>query len=190
MRALADAVVIGVRTALHDVPRLTVRLCDGNNPARVVIDPQGRLPDDAPVLAEDGARRIVIQACELSRPDGVEVIRLDARDGKIDPVDIADALHGEGLQGLLIEGGGITIARFVEAKLLTRMQLAVAPLLIGDGPQGLTLPTSTQKLADAIRPEMRAFSLGSDVVFDCGLRDEAAQATIPLHDGPGSEGRG
>jgi riboflavin-specific deaminase-like protein len=181
MRALADAVVIGVRTALHDTPQLTVRLCDGESPARVVIDPQGRLPDDAPLFAEDGARRIVIQAVDRSRPEGVTVIRLTPQKGQLEPGEIAAALHGEGLQSLLVEGGGITIARFLEAQRLTRIQLAIAPLLIGNGPQGLTLPSTTARLADAIRPEMRAFSLGSDVVFDCGLKAEASLATRPLH---------
>ena len=181
MRALADAVVIGVRTALHDVPRLTVRLCEGSNPARVVIDPQGRLPDDAPVLADDGTRRFVVQSVDRSRPAGVAVIRLKASSGGIDPGAIAAALHREGLQSLLIEGGGITIARFIEAQLLTRIQVSIAPLLIGDGPQGLTLVNSVARLADAIRPETRAFSLGSDVVFDCGLTDDAALAIQPVH---------
>jgi len=50
LRALADAVVIGVKTALHDNPRLTVRLAEGRNPARVVIDPDGRLPNDIGLL--------------------------------------------------------------------------------------------------------------------------------------------
>jgi riboflavin-specific deaminase-like protein len=181
MRALADAVVIGVRTALHDEPRLTVRLCDGENPARVVIDPQGRLPLDAPLLADDGARCIVIQAVERDLPAGVQPIRLPLRDGKLVPAEIIEALRAEGLRSLLIEGGGITIARFFEARLLTRIQLAIAPLLIGDGPQGLTLPTPVDRLADAVRPQTRAYSLGSDVVFDCALSESAKLAIQPMH---------
>lgn len=186
MRALADAVVIGVRTALHDEPRLTVRLCEGTNPARVVIDPHGRLPLDAPLLVDDGTPRIVIQSVDRTLPAGVRVIRLRARDGVIEPSAIVEALRKENLHSLLIEGGGNTIARFVETGLLTRMQLAIAPLLIGDGPQGLTLGNAVERLADAIRPETRAFSLGSDVVIDCGLNERAARATEPLHAQEGS----
>lgn len=181
MRALVDGVVIGVGTALHDESRLTVRLCDGPDPARIIIDPKGRLPDDAPALRDDGARRIVVQTIDRQRPDGIEVIRLPSTDGRIAPNDIQKALRDAGLSTLLIEGGGITIAGFLEAGLLTRIQVAVAPLLIGAGPAALTTTQPSLTLADCIRPDMRVFGLGSDVVFDCGLIPQAIAATKPVH---------
>jgi riboflavin-specific deaminase-like protein len=181
IRALVDGVVIGVRTALHDFPRLTVRLCPGPNPARVVIDPKGRLPDDAPALRADGTRRFVIQAVDRPRPAGVKIIRLQVQDGQIVPSQITEALRAEGLNTLLIEGGGITIARFLEAGLLSRLHVAIAPVLIGGGPQGLTLPSPSAVLADALRPETRPYALGSDVVFDCALTLAAREARAPLH---------
>ncbi|MEM7710457.1 MAG: RibD family protein [Pseudomonadota bacterium] len=173
IRALVDGVVIGVRTALHDAPRLTVRLCEGQNPARIVIDPRGRLPDDAPLLRSDGARRVIVQTVDRPRADDIEVIHLSGHDGLMDPREIVKALHANGLTALLIEGGGITISHLLDADLLNRMHVAVAPLLIGGGPQGLTMPTPVEKLSDAMRPDMRVFPLGSDVVFDCAL-DAAA----------------
>ena len=182
MRALVDGVIIGVGTALHDKPRLTVRLCSGPNPARIVIDPKGRLPDDAPVLRADGARRFVIQAVDRPRPKGVEVIRLPLIDGSFRSRAILNALHDAGLSTLLVEGGGITIAAFLEAGLLTRMQIAVAPLLIGAGPAALTTASPRLKLADCIRPDMRVFALGTDILFDCGLSAQASAALLPVHD--------
>jgi riboflavin-specific deaminase-like protein len=167
-RALADAVVVGVRTALADDPQLTVRLVEGRNPARVVIDPRGRLPDDARVLADDGRPRVVIQACDRPRPKGVEVIRLQAHDGWISPAAIYGALAERGFRRVLVEGGGVTIAGFLDAGLLHRLHVAIAPLIIGDGPSGLrTAPIA--RLADALRPETRVYGLDSDVVFDCAL---------------------
>jgi riboflavin-specific deaminase-like protein len=188
MRALVDGIIIGVRTALHDLPRLTVRLCPGPNPARIVVDPRGRLPDDAPPLTEDGARRIIIPGVERARPADVEVIRLPMQDGVIDPHDILAALHEAGLSTLMVEGGGITIARFLEAGLLTRLHVAIAPLLIGAGPQSLTMTQPTERLVDALRPETRSFSLGSDVVFDCALTDAAEAAGEAMHTRPRSVG--
>ncbi|MEM6483237.1 MAG: RibD family protein [Pseudomonadota bacterium] len=185
MRALVDAVVIGVRTALHDKPRLSVRLCGGDNPARVVIDPRGRLPDDTPVFRPDGSRRIVVQAVSCRRPPGVEVLRLPKTpEGRLDPSAILDELDRAGLSTVLIEGGGITIGHFLEAELLSRLQVAVSPLLIGGGPAGLNTRNPVTRLADAIRPETRVFGLGSDILFDCALTATARLATQPLHSDP------
>lgn len=169
MRALVDGVVIGVRTALHDRPRMTVRLCDGTHPARIVIDPQGRLPNEAPLLQTADVRRIVVQAVDRPRPKGVEVIRLHLQNGGFDADDILSALRTAGLGAIMIEGGGTTIARFVEAEILTRLHVAVAPLLIGGGQASLTLPNPVAALSEALRPETRVFSLGSDVLFDCEM---------------------
>lgn len=181
MRALMDGVVIGIGTALHDHPRLTVRLCAGQNPARVVIDPRGRLPDDAPVLRADGTRSIVIQAVRKSRADHVEVLQLPLVDGKFSPNAILQGLRQIGLNSLLIEGGGITIANFLDAEALGRLQVAVSPFIIGSGPIALTRNVQHAKLADCLRPDTRVFGLGTDVVFDCGLTNAAHAATIPLH---------
>lgn len=181
LRALVDGVVIGVGTALHDDPRLTVRLCPGPNPARVVIDPSGRLPDDAPMLRDDGTRRIIIQAVDRRRPAGIEVIRLPLGGRYFPARTLLQALRKAGLRNLLIEGGGITISTFLEARLLNRLHVAVAPLLIGAGPAALTTQRPEMKLADCIRPETRVFSLSTDVLFDCALSDDAVKATVPVH---------
>jgi riboflavin-specific deaminase-like protein len=182
-RALADAVVVGVRTALADDPRLTVRLVPGTSPARVVVDPRGRLPDDARPLADDGARRIVVQACDRPRPAGVEVIRLPAADGWICPGAIAAALAARDLRRVLIEGGGVTIGHFLDAGLLFRLHVAIAPVIIGAGPAGLrTSPIA--RLADALRPETHVYGLDSDVIFDCALDGSASRSTWPTVERP------
>ncbi len=171
LRALADAVVIGVKTAQLDDPQLTVRLAEGANPARIVIDPDGRLSNNAGLLRDDSVRRIVIQACDKARPDGVEVVRLE-REGWINAHDIVDALADLGFKKVLIEGGGITIAQFLEAGLLDRLHIAIAPLLIGAGPHGIST-SPIPSLAQALRPETQSYDLGSDVVFDCRLSKHA-----------------
>lgn len=181
IRALVDAVVIGVKTALLDCPQLTVRLCEGVNPVRVIIDPNGRLPNDSPVLNADGTRRIVIQAVAAKRDSGVEVMRLPTVDGQIRPELIQQSLQDAGLSKVLVEGGSFTLAKFIEAGSLGRLHLAVAPVLIGSGPAGITLANSATKLNDAIRPETRSFAIGSEVVFDCALDTAAINAAKPLH---------
>src|SRR5580704_3568765 len=78
LRALVDAVLVGVGTAQIDDPQLTVRRVSGPSPARVIVDPSGRLPATARVLAADGIARLVItrQGAASTLPHGVEIARL------------------------------------------------------------------------------------------------------------------
>src|SRR3954470_23897897 len=83
LRALVDAVVIGVGTALADDPQLTVRRVRGPQPARVVIDAGGRLPSGAKLLANDGVRRLVMTGggAKPPLPDAIEIVSIPRADG-------------------------------------------------------------------------------------------------------------
>ena len=167
-RALADAVIIGVRTALLDDPRLTVRLVAGPNPARVVIDPQGRLPDDAVLLGQNGPRRLLVQSCARRRGSDVETIELPLLPGGISPQAIVSRLVELGFRRILVEGGATTIGRFLDAGCVDRLHIAVSPMIIGSGPPGLkTAPVA--RLSQARRPRTWGYGLGTDIVFDCAL---------------------
>jgi diaminohydroxyphosphoribosylaminopyrimidine deaminase/5-amino-6-(5-phosphoribosylamino)uracil reductase len=168
LRALVDAVVVGVGTAVADDPLLTVRYVEGASPARVVVDPHGRLPNTAKVFSP-GVRRIALQSEWRPRPPGVETVVLPVRDGVFEPSAIVHALASLGLHRLLIEGGAKTISGFLAAGVLDRLHLCVAPLLIGSGPHGLLLPC-VARLDQAIRPPTATYRLGSDVLFDLDLR--------------------
>ena len=177
-RAMADGVIVGVCTATQDDPRLTVRMAPGENPTRIVIDPDGRMPNNLNILQDDGARRIIIQACDVARPKGVEIIQVIKREGQINPADIRAALTERGLRRVLVEGGSITIKHFLEAGLLHRLHVAVAPLIIGAGPSGLhTNPVAT--LAEALRPETHIYGFRHEVVFDCVL-DQLGKARTSI----------
>ena len=168
LRALVDAVVVGVGTAVADDPQLTVRDCRGVNPARVVIDPQGRLPREARLLAADDVARIVIGGSERGLPADVVSIRLPAQDGRYRPSDIIDALAERGYRRLLIEGGAMTISGFLAAGALDRLHVCVAPFILGSGPIGLNLPP-IERVDQARRPDVRIHDLGSDLLFDMKL---------------------
>jgi riboflavin-specific deaminase-like protein len=174
LRALVDAVVIGVGTAIADDPQLTVRRVEGPNPARVVIDPNGRLPAKARVLTADGIRRLVITTAKTPAPlAGVEVVRLPAENGQLAPAGIVAALAARGFRRILIEGGADTVSRFLAARCLDRLHILVAPLILGAGRPSLTLPP-IERLDQAMRAPMRAHSLGGDVLLDCDLSAQRA----------------
>src|SRR5215471_4424643 len=170
LRALVDAVVVGVGTAIADDPQLTVRRVAGPSPARVVIDPNGRVPAAARMLADDGVRRLVVTAvgAAAALPAGVEVISLPAPDRRLVPSAIIAALAARGFRRILIEGGADTVSRFLAARCLDRLHILVAPIIMGGGRSSLTLPPIA-RVDEAMRAPMRAHSLGGDVLLDCDL---------------------
>lgn len=175
LRALVDAVVVGIGTVIADDPHLSVRHVRGRNPARVVIDPSGRLPATAKLLAEAGAPVYAIGAVGHPRPRGVIAITLPATAGRIDPRAIVQALAAHGLRRLLIEGGADTLSSFLAAGALDRLHIAVAPLVIGSGVTGIALP-AIDRLDQALRPRVMLHRLGEDVLFDCDFLRKPAPA--------------
>ena len=201
VRALVDAVIVGVGTAIADDPRLTVRAVDGPNPVRVVLDPRGRLPADTRLLADAAAPVIVIRgegaggrisravppdpASSSSRLAGEsstethwltlpvsaaeESPALASAHGGFRPDEVIALLRGLGLRRILVEGGGVTVSRFLRCGVLDRLHVTVAPLIVGEGRAGLALPP-VDTLNDALRPRSRRFLLGEDVLFDLDLR--------------------
>ncbi len=173
MRALCDAIVVGAETVARDDPRLTTRLVEGNNPVRVVLDPRRRLPPDHRVFTDGEARTLVVHAftggdAAARRWGGAEAVSVPAR-GKDDGLELAAVLaelHGRGLRRVFVEGGGVTVSAFLEAGLLDRLQVAIAPVIIGDGRRGIRLPPR-ESMGDCLRPGVRVFRMGSDILFDC-----------------------
>lgn len=170
LRALVDAVVIGIGTAVADDPLLTVRRVSGPQPARVVIDPGGRLPGNARLLADDGTRRLVLIAGggQPALPDGVEIVELAKSADQFPPAAILAALKERGFRRILIEGGADTVSRFLAAGCLDRLHVVVAPIVLGSGRVGLTLPP-IERADQALRVPMIVHRLDDEVLFDCDL---------------------
>ena len=167
--------IVGVGTVIADDPQLTVRRAErhpgAGQPARVVIDPKGRLPGGAKCLTDDGARCIVIGAGAPPKAAHIEQIAVPLSAEGLAPGIILKELAARGLKRVLVEGGADTLSRFLRAGCLHRLHVMTAPLIIGSGPTGLNLPVIAH-LDQALRPRTSTFVLPSgDVLFDCALND-------------------
>ncbi|MFQ5520702.1 MAG: RibD family protein, partial [Candidatus Methylomirabilia bacterium] len=108
-------------------------------PFRVVVDSHGRTPPTAQVLAGGTARRTLIAVTEEAprhrlhrlEASGATVLRLPARDGRVDLRELLGVLASREVVALLLEGGGELNAAFLEAGLVDRVALFFAPLLLG-----------------------------------------------------------
>lgn len=170
LRASVDAVAVGIGTVLADDPLLTVRRVHGRSPARVIIDPNSKLPEKANCLNDDGAPVYVVRKTPDCHPHRAETLHLSSGREGFDPQDIVAALFERGMRRILIEGGAWTISRFLAAGALDRLYVFVAPVLFGCGHPCLQLPR-IEEVDEAIRPETRVFPMaGGDVLFDCCFR--------------------
>lgn len=170
VRALADAVVVGAGTVALDDPQLTVRRCEGATRLRVVVDPDARAPADRRVFRDGKSPTLLARCTQGETPPGVEALALPRAGDGFDVAALLDALHARGVRFALVEGGGRTVSHFLAAKRVDRLQLAVAPMVIGSGRPSIALPP-IERLDDALRPPTRRFALGADTLFECRLGD-------------------
>jgi len=138
LRGRHDAVLVGAETALADDPELTVRLPGyaGRQPARVVLDSRQRLPDGCKLVAT--AREIPTYVVATTPPAarlvdaGVRVLRVPAvGEDRPELKTVVQALAGEGLARLFVEGGGQVAASFLRCGLVDAVEWFRAPIVIG-----------------------------------------------------------
>ncbi|MGE0863393.1 MAG: RibD family protein [Vicinamibacterales bacterium] len=175
MRALCDAVVVGAGTVAADDPQLTTRHVTGPHPLRVIFDPGRRLAPTFKLFTDRAAATLYI--CERSRLEpgedqigGAAVVGV--AEGPAGVAEVAELLRARGCARVFVEGGGVTVSAFLAANLLDRLQLAIAPVLIGNGRPAIRLAPQA-RLRDCLRPGYRVFRMGGDVLFDCELDSQA-----------------
>lgn len=175
LRAICDAIVVGAGTVKADDPLLTTRLCEGPSPVRVVIDTDRRLGDGYRLFQAKGATEpetLLLVADDIVGPARLgraEVVALPrGAGGGLSVPAVVSALMARGLKRIFVEGGGITVSRFLAAGALDRLHVTVAPLLLGSGIPSFTLP-GVPKPEDGLRLCWEVYRLGADLLFDIPL---------------------
>jgi diaminohydroxyphosphoribosylaminopyrimidine deaminase/5-amino-6-(5-phosphoribosylamino)uracil reductase len=141
MRAMNDAILTGIGTALADDPLLTCRLpgMAARSPVRVVLDPALRLPAHSRLVNSIGGAPLWIIANEeassenerLLRDRGADIVRVARHDRHLDLHTILRTLAGRGVTRLMIEGGPTIAAAFVRADLVDEAAIFRGPEPIG-----------------------------------------------------------
>ncbi len=170
LRALFDAVVVGARTVRADNPRLTTRLVDGPSPVRVVLDPGRRLSDTYRVF-HGGPETLLLCAPEMATAAcHGEAVVLPVPRGPmgLDLEAVLALLRTRGLRRIFVEGGGVTVSRFLAAGALDRLHVTVAPLVMGGGVPAFPLPP-VDRLEEGRRFAWTAHRIGADILLDIPL---------------------
>ncbi len=175
LRNAVDAVMVGAGTVLADDPALTCRVRGGRDPLRVVVDgrlrvsPRARVVrqrSEAPTLIATTAPAPARRAAALRRA-GAEVLALPGRRGRVALTALLDALAERGIVSVLIEGGGDLAAEALRARVVDRLLVVSAPVLIGGDGVAMVAALGVRRLAGA--PRLRDVSvtrLGADLLWD------------------------
>jgi diaminohydroxyphosphoribosylaminopyrimidine deaminase / 5-amino-6-(5-phosphoribosylamino)uracil reductase len=170
LRALFDAVVVGAGTVRADDPQLTTREVEGPSPVRVVLDTDRRLDAHYRVF-RDAPDTLLLCAADAPGGDRVgkaPVLRLPRARKGLDIAAVLAALADRGLRRVFVEGGGITVSRFLAAGTLDRLHVTIAPLLIGSGIPAFTLPEAAN-LTEGLRLNWSVHHVGADLLLDIPL---------------------
>jgi riboflavin-specific deaminase-like protein len=174
LRASHKSIMVGIGTVLADDPHLTVRLCPGDSPRRVVVDSSLRIPLDANVLTDSQSQTLIATTnrapadrIEAVRRAGAEVIVANPdSDGCVDLHDLLPRLAALGIDSILIEGGRRLITSALHAHLVDRLVVCIAPKVIGTGIEAVG-DLNIHDLSQALTFEESTFStLGEDIIFD------------------------
>jgi diaminohydroxyphosphoribosylaminopyrimidine deaminase/5-amino-6-(5-phosphoribosylamino)uracil reductase len=167
LRARADAIMVGAGTVVADDPALTVRL-DGvrRTPRRVVCDSSGRTPPTARIF--DGeAPAVVITVAEGRREWDAEIVEVARSEAGVDLWAGLEALARAGVCHVLCEGGPSLAASLLASRLVDRMIVYLAPIVIGGDAPGL-FADGVKTLEEAWRMRIvRTERVGADVRIEC-----------------------
>lgn len=146
LRSRVDAVLVGLGTVLKDDPQLTARIVRKGSerlaprqPLRVVLDSRLRIPPSAKVLRGNPRSKAIVATTRLARPQGIDRLRkagvtvmvCPAAGGRVSLPACLRRLARMGVTSLLLEGGSEVNASALQAGLVNRVCLYVAPRLLG-----------------------------------------------------------
>lgn len=138
LRHELTGIMVGVETVIQDDPRLTARLPNSNHPIRIIVDSRLRIPLTAKVLQQNEAKTIVAttETADVSQKEalqkmGVEIISTQSDSGRVHLQELMTVLGIRGIDSLLLEGGATLNFSALEAGIVNKVQVYIAPLLIG-----------------------------------------------------------
>jgi diaminohydroxyphosphoribosylaminopyrimidine deaminase/5-amino-6-(5-phosphoribosylamino)uracil reductase len=129
-RSYEQAILVGAGTVRTDDPQLNVREWTGNQPLRIVLSRSGSIDMKSALCRTNGTFIVFTGNMNCDLPDEVK-IKLE--DGRPASEQIAQYLHGTGIQSLFIEGGAEVLRHFITTGLWDEARVFTGNLTFGNG---------------------------------------------------------
>ncbi len=134
LRAMHDAILVGVGTVLSDDPRLTTRLVQGADARPVVLDSMLRMPHTARLLETSAPAAVIATTpacCSVAEQRlitaGADVVRLPASASRrVDLPALLTYLGERGVRSVMVEGGSRVIESFLRERLVDHIVVTIA----------------------------------------------------------------
>ncbi len=185
-RSEVDAILAGSGTVLADDPRMSARRADGTlfdrQPVRVVADSRLRVSPEARIITSPGGpawvltSRVMLESREAARlrTAGAVLVGVPSLPGGgLDVRAMLEVLRDEGIDSVMIEGGGTLLSSFASSDLVDHWQVWIAPRVTGAGGgmlySGLEPPVRLG--------EMRVWEFGEDLLVTALPESDTADDT-------------
>ena len=173
-RSECDAVMVGAGTVIADNPRLTCRIKGGRDPVRIVVDASLRTPLRAQLYRLRSAAPTVLvtiaenqkRAEQLYTNRNVEIMAVPGGAESVDIRALMRELGRRGYSKVLLEGGARLAAAALHAKVVDRVALFIAPIILGAGIPAIE-GLQTVRVSSAIQlANLRARPIGADWLLE------------------------
>jgi len=142
MRAIEDAILVGTRTAEKDNPSLTVRLVEGCNPLRIVIDRKLKLSKSLH-LFDNSTPTVVINSMKNDKIGNIEYVQVDYT--RSVPEQILEILYQKEKLSLIVEGGKQLLQSFIDSVLWDEAQVYTGDKFFNEGVSAPQIKGSPEK---------------------------------------------
>jgi diaminohydroxyphosphoribosylaminopyrimidine deaminase/5-amino-6-(5-phosphoribosylamino)uracil reductase len=175
LRSEYDAVLVGYNTVKIDNPHLTVRLVEGRNPKRIVLDSDLKLSPQSDLVRKNYDRNLVIVTAKKNR-DKKKVVKLKSlgadfvfapvrKNGNLDLSVVLKKLGERQISSLLVEGGGKVFSNFIYNKLEDEVLIFIGPKILGSG-ISLTDGVRIKSLPKALKYSIKDYDkVGEDLLI-------------------------
>lgn len=142
LRAMHDAILVGIGTVLADNPRLTVRLVEGKQPQPIILDSRLRIPSTAALLNNPQLMPWIATRETPAHPRwqelqsrGVKLLSFEQNETALIPwSQLLPLLYRQGINSLMVEGGASVITSLLESGLADVAVITISPVFIGGLP--------------------------------------------------------